>query len=252
MGESKIRHYRIYPVQQQFFLASKTCISITGYVTLEIKIQHIKTYVTAAITRTLCYDVILGEDWINRYQVTINRFKNKIEILGNKATVPLRTSFNKSFMPITLKVATSIPPHTERIIEACTSIRQATKALFSPDLHFMNHKNLLLIQAIIQIQNNSTKLVITNTNDYPVQLERDAKLGFISLLDKDDQVVMGSEIGRQNFNDTFINNVSTSQQTLKLPSYVNAINNSTEDILANSDEVEKTLDQAIQHCHVSR
>jgi predicted aspartyl protease len=131
---SKIRHDRIYPVQQQFFLANKTCIFITGYVTLEIKIQHIKIYVTAAITRTLCYDVILGEDWINRSQVTINRFRNKIEILGNKATVPLRTSSNKSFMPITLKFATSIPPHTEPIVEACTSIRQATKALFSPDV----------------------------------------------------------------------------------------------------------------------
>jgi len=57
---SKINHHEIYPVQQQFFLANKTSISIIGYVALEIKIQHIKTYITAAITKTLCCDVILG------------------------------------------------------------------------------------------------------------------------------------------------------------------------------------------------
>ncbi|CAF1370955.1 unnamed protein product [Rotaria sordida] len=89
---SKTRHRRIYPVQQQFFLANKTSISIIGYVTLEIKIQHIKTHVTAAITKTLCCDVILGEDWIRHYQVTINGFTNKIEVLGSKAIVPLQPS----------------------------------------------------------------------------------------------------------------------------------------------------------------
>ena len=41
---SKIRHHQIYPVQQQFSLANKTLSSITGYVTLETKIQNIKTY----------------------------------------------------------------------------------------------------------------------------------------------------------------------------------------------------------------
>ncbi|CAF1360929.1 unnamed protein product [Rotaria sordida] len=89
---SKARHRRIYPVQQQFFLANKISISIIGYVTLEIKIQHIKTHVTAAITKTLCCDVILGEDWIRHYQVTINGFTNKIEVLGSKAAVPLQPS----------------------------------------------------------------------------------------------------------------------------------------------------------------
>ncbi|CAF3393117.1 unnamed protein product, partial [Rotaria sp. Silwood2] len=82
---SKIRQTQIYPVQQQFFLANKSSISIIGYVTLKIKIQHINTYITAAITKTLCCDVILGEDWIRHYQITINGFTNIIEILGNKA-----------------------------------------------------------------------------------------------------------------------------------------------------------------------
>jgi predicted aspartyl protease len=33
---SKINHHEIYPVQQQFFLANKTSISIIVYVALEI------------------------------------------------------------------------------------------------------------------------------------------------------------------------------------------------------------------------
>ncbi|CAF3093368.1 unnamed protein product [Rotaria sp. Silwood2] len=97
---SQIQHQQFYPVQQQFFLANKTSISIIGYVTLEIKIQHIRTYVTAVVTKTLCCDVILGEDWIKYYQVTINRFKDRIEILGNKTVVPLRASSSNQLFDV--------------------------------------------------------------------------------------------------------------------------------------------------------
>ncbi|CAF5038681.1 unnamed protein product, partial [Rotaria sp. Silwood1] len=89
---ANIQHQQFYPVQQQFFLANKTSISIIGYVTLEIKIQHIRTYVTAAVTKTLCCDLILGEDWIKYYRATIDRFKDRLEILGNKAAISLQPS----------------------------------------------------------------------------------------------------------------------------------------------------------------
>ncbi|CAF3652818.1 unnamed protein product [Rotaria sp. Silwood1] len=57
-----------------------------------LKIQHIRTYVTAAVTKTLCCDLILVEDWIKYYRATINLFKNRLEILGNKAAVSLQPS----------------------------------------------------------------------------------------------------------------------------------------------------------------
>lgn len=100
---STIHHRPSYPVQQEFFLANGTSISISGYVNLEIKIQHIKTYVTAAIAKFLCCDVILGEDWIKRYQVNINRVNDSIEIMGNKAAIPLRPTANKQLVPVKLQ-----------------------------------------------------------------------------------------------------------------------------------------------------
>ena len=87
---SRLGYYKITPGNQKFRLANESSISIVGNVSLEVKIQHIKTYVTAAITRTLCCDMILGEDWIGRNKIIINRRTNTVEIQEKDASVALQ------------------------------------------------------------------------------------------------------------------------------------------------------------------
>ncbi|CAF1442744.1 unnamed protein product [Rotaria sordida] len=275
---SKIQHQQFYPIQHQFFLANKTSISIIGYVTLEIKFLHIQTYVTAAVTKTLCCDVILGEDWIKSYQVTINRFKDRIEILGNKAAVPLRTSFKNHLIPVKLQHSISIPPRTKQIVEAFTTISTATKVLFSPDLCLQARKKIFLTQEFIRIQNYLTKLAITNTNDLPIYLSCDTNLGFISFLTQADQVVNEAEPVIKNLEEdnnkrfveildsspSVVSNDKTScvdhdyqfhkryksiasQLVPETSLCVNTINNSTERTLSIIIDIEKTLDQVVQH-----
>ncbi|CAF4486028.1 unnamed protein product, partial [Rotaria magnacalcarata] len=131
----KIQHQPYYPVQQQFFLANQTSIMIKGYVNLEIKIQHIKTFVTAAVTTTLCCDVILGEDWINHYRVIIDRFKNKLEILGNKASVHLRTSSDsKLFSPSSIALKTT----NDSVVHNYKNYKPMMKHCLSKRSHFIN------------------------------------------------------------------------------------------------------------------
>ncbi|CAF1442774.1 unnamed protein product, partial [Rotaria sordida] len=273
---SRIRHARIYPVQQQFFLANKSSISIIGYVTLEIKIRHINTYVTAAITKTLCCDVILGEDWIRHYQITINGFTNKIEILGNKAAVPLRTSSSNRRIPIKLRHSINIPPHAEEVVEAFTSIPQASKVLFTPNLRIQCNKNILFSQATIQIQDYSTNLTIINTNDYPLYLASDTRLGFITFPTRDDQIINKNDMEVNSLKENsiateFTNpslpiisndecyhddrshlnyekyNSSTIQHVYMIPPYVNTINSSTQVTSSITNDIKKTLDQAVEH-----
>ena len=273
---SKIRHPQIYPVQQQFLLANKSSVPIIGYVTLEIKIQHIKTCVTAAITRTLCCDAILGEDWIKYYQVTINGFTNKIEILGNKVAVSLRTSSRKRRIPVKLQRSMTIPSHTEQRVEAFTSIPQASKVLCSPDLCVQGNKNLVISQAIIEIRDHCTELIITNINDYPVYLASDTNLGFISFPTRNDQIVNqnstklnnlkqnnnGTKFANQslpttssevNYHDNSTHeyyekdNSSTIQHMHDIPPYVNTINNSMQVTSSIDNDIKRTLHQAVQH-----
>jgi hypothetical protein len=82
---SRLCHYEVKPGSQKFRLANESSISIVGNVSLEVRIQHLKTYVTAAITRTLCCDMILGEDWIGRNKIIINRNTNTVEIQEEEA-----------------------------------------------------------------------------------------------------------------------------------------------------------------------
>jgi hypothetical protein len=276
---SRINHHQIYPVQQRFFLANKTSINIIGYVTLEVKIQHVKTYVTAAVTETLCCDVILGEDWIRYYQVTIDRFNDKIRILGNKASISLRTSSNNILIPVKLRYSTSIPPHTDQIVEVFALVAQAPKVLFSPNLQLQKRKNMVLAQALIQIQDYSTKLTITNLNDSPLYLSCDTHLGFVSYLAQDDEIANENEIELKKLKESnngkiFINQLvstssfvsndrnyrvdnnnqsyknlgfSTSPLVSKTLPCANAINNSSQHTSSAIVDIEKTLDQAVQH-----
>ncbi|CAM4928332.1 unnamed protein product [Rotaria socialis] len=161
---SKIQHSMFKPVQQKFFLANKTSTDIIGYLSLEIKIQHIRTNVIAAITKTLCCDLILGEDWIKCYQVTINRFKDRIEILGNKATVSLRTSFNNKLMPIKLQHSMSIPPHTERMVDAFVAISTLPKVFFSPDLRMQGTKKIIVTQVDHDYQYHNNDKFVANSH----------------------------------------------------------------------------------------
>ncbi|CAF4090667.1 unnamed protein product [Adineta steineri] len=227
---SRIRYDRIHPVQQKFFLANKTCITITGYVTLEIMIHHIKTYVTAAITETLCCDLILGEDWIKYYRVTINRFRNRIEILGNKATVPLRTTWDNNCILMKLRSSIYIPPYTEQIVEVVVPVAEATNVLYSPNIWLQKNKNIVLSQALVQIKNYSTKLVIRNTSKFSVHLTRNTNMGMASILTQDDQIINSYEF-------------SINQH---VPSNGTASSSSTQQT-SNIIDMEKILDQMVQH-----
>ncbi|CAF4649946.1 unnamed protein product, partial [Rotaria sp. Silwood2] len=66
---------------------------------------------------------------------------------------------------VKLRHSITIPSHTEEMVEAFTTISQASKVLFS--------------QEIIQIQDYCTNLIIININDYPLYLTSDTILGFI-------------------------------------------------------------------------
>ncbi|CAF4071366.1 unnamed protein product, partial [Rotaria sp. Silwood2] len=224
---SKIRHSRFYPVQQQFFLANKTSISIIGYVTLEIKIQHIKTYVTAAITKTLCCDVILGEDWIRHYQVTINGFTNKIEILGNKASVPLRTS------------ATSKVLFSQEIIQIqdyCTNLII---------ININDYPLYLTSDTILGFISFPTRDdQIVNKNDIELKNNNDIKFAnqaFPIILTDESCDDNRSYQHYENYNSKAI------QHAHMIPPYVNTIKNSTQVTSSIANDIKITLDQVVEH-----
>ncbi|CAF4779342.1 unnamed protein product, partial [Rotaria sp. Silwood2] len=119
----------------------------------------------------------------------------------NKASVPLRTSASNRRIPVKLRHSITIPPHTEKMVEAFTTISQASKVLFSPDLRVQCNKKILFSQEIIQIQDYCTNLIIININDYLLYLASDTILGFISFPIRDDQIVNKNDIELKNKND---------------------------------------------------
>ncbi|CAF1218034.1 unnamed protein product [Didymodactylos carnosus] len=87
---NKIRHKHVYPVQQHYHLADDaSSLSIIGYVDLEIRIQHVRTYVTAAIAKSLSCPLIVGQDWITYYRVDYKSSTNRLAVNNNIVSVPV-------------------------------------------------------------------------------------------------------------------------------------------------------------------
>lgn len=91
----QLDHPNIERTNQKFLLANETPIDIIGSVPLEVRIGDISTNISAAITKTLCCAMILGDDWISKYKVIIDRDANQVKIMGSTATVSLYDKDNR-------------------------------------------------------------------------------------------------------------------------------------------------------------
>ena len=134
------------------------------------------TYVTAAITNTLCCDLILGEDWIQRYKVT--------KVLGDKARIPLRVQPNETAFPIQVQSSIVIPARAQRLIRTVTPIACTEKVMFSK---LKGIRNFAMESLIVQNYDNAIELTVTNVNDQPVYLAGHTDLGVVYVLGSEHQ-----------------------------------------------------------------
>ena len=64
-----IHHKKFVYKTRQCTTANATPLNIIGQIELEIKIKHVKTYVTADVATNLITKLLLGNNWINEHHV---------------------------------------------------------------------------------------------------------------------------------------------------------------------------------------
>ncbi|CAF2792588.1 unnamed protein product [Rotaria sp. Silwood2] len=89
---------------------------VLGTIELSIQFVNMTTTIQAHIARNLCADMILGMDYINKYNLNIDVKQQTIAIESNNRilTMNIDQDFELHKIPVTSSKAIYIPPHSNR------------------------------------------------------------------------------------------------------------------------------------------
>ena len=180
----KIYHKKFIYKKKSHKSANCTSINIVGEIELEIKIQGYKTIILADVATNLVTDLLLGNDWIAENNVIIHSPQQRIFLTDKYHRIIATTPFVKPpdvQLPILLIDEITLPPYSERCInvKVPSRINYMTEAVFEPASN-LYPKQILLINALIRIDNGRSQLMIINANNRQRTLSKNTKLGYIS------------------------------------------------------------------------
>ena len=177
-----IQHNNFRSKPKSYSSANCTLIDIIGDIELEIKINGIDTYVVAAVASTLVVDILLGTDWITRHVTSLNISDHQLTIrdyTGHTTTTSIYNTMNSNHYNVLLINQLTIPPYSDRIVDVNIQIPDQSNVLFEPAMQ-LYRKSIFVPNAIVHVENHTTKLVIQNTNDHSYTIPRNTCLGIVS------------------------------------------------------------------------
>ena len=109
---------------------------VLGTVELSIQFTNITTTIQAHIARNLCADMILGMDYINKYNLNINVKQQTISIEYNNRILTLNIDQDGELhkIPVTSSNPIYIPPHSNRSSSVSIPISSISSS-FVPHSH---------------------------------------------------------------------------------------------------------------------
>ncbi|CAF5141995.1 unnamed protein product, partial [Rotaria sp. Silwood1] len=177
-----ISHEKLIPKTMNHLSANCSTLNIIGEIPLEINVNGIKTKLFADVTTNLVTNLILGSDWIQSNNVYILTLEQRIMIRSRGKEVS--TPFVKPPLlnyPATLTNHITLPPFSEKIVEATVQPNNMTDVLFEPNPRLKN-KALFTANALLNIENRTIKISIINATNRQQTLSEGTKLGIVTQL----------------------------------------------------------------------
>ncbi|CAF4021322.1 unnamed protein product [Rotaria sp. Silwood2] len=172
-----IPHEKFIPKTKNHLSANCSTLNIFGEIPLEINVNGIKTTVIADVTTNLVTNLILGSDWIQSNNVYILTPEQRIMIRSRGREVS--TPFVKPPLlnyPATLINHITLPPFSEKIVEAKVQHNNRIDVLFEPNPRLKN-KALFIASALLNIENRRIRISIINATNRQQTLSEGTKLG---------------------------------------------------------------------------
>ncbi|CAF1472839.1 unnamed protein product, partial [Rotaria sordida] len=160
----------------------QTTLKIVGEIQLFLQFDQVFTPVNALVTQTMNTDFILGGDWCT---------KNKVKIDYAKSQVSLCTQLGRIFIPyhkhidyLSLDVksinAIHIPPRESCTVQAKVQLSSANTVYFSPADTISLERSVIMLPALLHVNNYTTYLEIYNPHDTTCTLPMNTRLGHIT------------------------------------------------------------------------
>ncbi|CAF1196229.1 unnamed protein product [Rotaria sordida] len=177
---NKTPHKTLTPKTKNHLSANCSILNIIGDIPLEINIDGIKTKVIADVTTNLVTDLILGSDWIQQNNVYILTPEKRImtKSRGEEVSTPFVKPPLLDYTA-TLINYTTLPPFSEKIVEAKVQLDNMTDVLFGPNPRLKN-KALFTANALLNIENRRIRISIINATNRQQTLSEGIKLGIVT------------------------------------------------------------------------
>ncbi|CAF3393720.1 unnamed protein product, partial [Rotaria socialis] len=180
----KIYHKNFIYKAKSHKSANCSSINIIGEIQLEIKIQGYTTLIVADVATNLITDLLLGNDWITQNNVIIDSPQQHIFLTDKNRRILTTAPFIKPSrlqLPVLLTDEITLPPYSEKCINIniLSPMINISEALFEPAT-YLYPKQILLTNALIKLEDNSSQVMIINATDRQKTLSKNTHLGYAS------------------------------------------------------------------------
>ena len=153
---------------------------VLGVVTLYIPFHNTMTTINAHIAETLCADMIIGMDYINLYNLSINVKQQTISIEYNRQsfTMNIDRDLTSHKIPVVCSQLVHIPPHSHRMTPVSTTI-STISSRFLPAYPLHTNSSLVIPHNQLNFHHYSSHIMCSNISDVSQSIQRGTCIGFL-------------------------------------------------------------------------
>jgi hypothetical protein len=197
---------------------------VLGTVELSIRFANVTTKIEAHIARNLCTTIILGMDYINRYNLSFN-VKHQtisIEYRNHLLTINIDPDYKLSKIPVVSSKSICIPPYSTRSTPVTIPIVSICSSLI-PNEKLNRSKTLFITHTLLSFRNSCSIISFSNTSPYPRYIRKGYCVGFLLNQTTSTSLPVPSTPMHQTFAATGISGVHTVISMLDADNQTNTI-----------------------------
>ena len=141
---------------------------ILGTIELSIRFSYITTKIEDHIARNLCTNIILGMDYINRYNLSYDVKKQtiSIEYRNNLLRMTIDSDYEFRKIPVTSSKSLYIPPYSTRSTKVTIPVASVCTSLIR-NKNLRNSNSLFITHTLLNFRNHCSIISLCNTSSFP-------------------------------------------------------------------------------------
>ena len=154
---------------------------VLGVVTLSIQFTNTTTTIDAHIASRLCTDMIIGMDYINKYNLNIDIMRQTVSINNHKQifTMDIDKDYVFRRIPVISSQALVIPPHSNRSTQVYAPISSILSS-FVPNSRFVYLSSLLPTHGFLNFRNYRSNIIFSNVSSISHFIKKGICIGFLT------------------------------------------------------------------------